>query len=353
MLLKKEGRSAARLRPSRQPFENGGGTMRLLTKAVVVAALLIVAQAPAQAADKMKITVSGIFSAFSNYFIAIDRGYFAQEGIEVEVIQAGGGTATPALLSGDVAYSSSASVAITAILKGAELKIVFADNDHVPYQLWSGVPAIKTLEDLMGKQVGIENRGDTHELAVRRTFLEKGVDVSTIVFTPMQSRATIMAGVTSGALAAASVVQDEVQRLRLIPNAHMIANMQEIVHTITGGGVFSDKLLKDNRPLAKRFVRAMVKGRRHAIAHPDDMVAAVMKRDPAQTRDSVLQGWKDQEPLRTKDGTISPEAQKQEIAIRSELLGIAPEKRRTPEQSFDFSLIREVNAELDKEGWKP
>jgi len=328
--------------------------MRLKMKAALIACLLsITVHGPTQAADKMRITVSGIFSAFSNYFIAIDRGYFAEEGIEVEIIQAGGGTATPALLSGDVQYSSSASVAITAILRGGELKIVFADNDHVPYQLWSSVPAIKTIEDLKGKQVGIENRGDTHELAIRETFLAKGVDAKDVVFTPMQSRAATMAGVTSGALAAASVVQDEVQRLRLIPNAHMVANMQEIVHTITGGGVFSDRMLKENRPLAKRFMRAMVKGRRHAISRPEDMVAAVMKRDPAQTPDSVLQGWKDQEPLRTKDGTIPPDAQKQEIAVRSELLGIAPDKRRTPEQSFDFSLIREVNADLDAQGWKP
>jgi NitT/TauT family transport system substrate-binding protein len=323
-------------------------------KAVLAATVVFFASfMPVQAADKMKITVSGIFSAFSNYFLAVDRGYFAEEGIEAEIIQAGGGTATPALLSGDVQYSSSASVAITAILKGGELKIVFADNDHVPYQLWSGVPAIKTLDDLKGKQVGIENRGDTHELAVRKTFAEKGVDASTVVFTPLQSRAALMAGLTSGALAAASVVQDEIQRLRSVPNAHMIANMQEIVHTITGGGVFSDRLIKENRPLAKRFMRAIMKGRRDAIARPEDMVASVMKRDPAQTRDSVLQGWNEQAPLRTKDGTISLEAQKQEIATRSELLGIPPEKRRTPEQSFDFSLIREANAELDAAGWKP
>lgn len=328
--------------------------MRSGTKALGAACMaLIVASAPARAADKMKITLSGIFSSFSNYFIAIDRGYFTQEGIDVEIIQAGGGTATPALLSGDVQYSSSASVAITAILKGGELKIVFADNDHVPYQLWSAVPAIRTLDDLKGKQVGIENRGDTHELAVRETFLAKGVDVSTVVLTPMQSRAGIMAGVTSGALAAASVVQDEVQRLRSVPNAHMVANMQEIVQTITGGGVFSDRFLAENRPLAKRFMRAIVKGRRHAIAFPDDMVAAVIKRDAAQTRDSVLQGWKDQAPLRTPDGTIPLDAQKREITVRSELLGIPPEKRRGPEQTFDFSLIKDANAELDAQGWKP
>jgi NitT/TauT family transport system substrate-binding protein len=324
-----------------------------LRAVLVLAAVLILGTAPVHAADKMKITVSGFFSAFSNYFIAIDKGYFADEGIEVEAIQAGGGTATPALLSGDVSYSSSASVAITAILKGADLKIVFADNDRVPYQLWSGVPTILTLANLKGKQVGIENRGDTHELAIRQTLMLSGMDPNAVVYTPMQSRSASVASVISGALSAASVVQDEVQRLKLVPNAHMVANMQEIVHTITGGGVFSDAFLKDHHDLARRFMRAMLKGRRRAIAAPDDIVASVTKRDPGQTRDSVLQGWNEQAPLRTKDGTISADAQAREITIRSDLLSIPADKRRTPAEAFDFSLIREANAELDKEGWKP
>jgi ABC-type nitrate/sulfonate/bicarbonate transport system substrate-binding protein len=327
--------------------------MRFATKAMLAASLSLTAIGPAHAADKMKITVSGWFSSFSNYFLAIDKGYFAQEGIETEIIQAGGGTATPALLSGDVQYSSSASVAITAILKGGELKIVFADNDRVPYQLWSAQPAIKTLTDLKGKQIAIENRGDTHELAVRETFRAEHVDASTIIFTPLQSRATIVAALSSGSLAAASVVNDEVERLKTLPNAHMIADMTKIVHTITGGGVFSDAFISKNRDLAKRFMRAAVKGRRHAIAYPEDMIASVLKRDSGQNHDAILQSWTVQMPLRTTDGTISTAAQKEEITVRSELLNVPPEKRRTPEQAFDFSLIREANADLDKQGWKP
>jgi NitT/TauT family transport system substrate-binding protein len=328
--------------------------MRFAIKAALAATVVsLTAIGQAHAADKMKITVSGWFSSFSNYFLAIDKGYFAQEGIETEIIQAGGGTATPALLSGDVQYSTSASVAITAILKGGELKIVFADNDRVPYQLWSAQPAVKTLEDLKGKQVAIENRGDTHEIAVRETFRNGKVDSATVVFTPLQSRATILAGLSSGSLAAASVTNDEVQKLQALPNAHMVADMTKIVHTITGGGVFSDEFLAKHHDLAERFMRAAVKGRRHAVAFPEDMVASVLKRDAGQNHDAVLQSWNTQMPLRTADGTISEDARKDEIVVRSELLNVPPEKRRTPAQAFDFSLIRQANADLDKQGWKP
>jgi ABC-type nitrate/sulfonate/bicarbonate transport system substrate-binding protein len=53
---------------------------------------------PAQAADKMKITVTALASGFGDYFLAVDHGYFKDQGIDVEIVQAGGNTATPAPL---------------------------------------------------------------------------------------------------------------------------------------------------------------------------------------------------------------------------------------------------------------
>ena len=306
---------------------------------------------PAQAADTMKITVSALASGFGDYFIAIDRGYFAEEGIEGKIIQAGGNTATPALLSGDVQYSTSASIAISAILRGGELKIVYVNNDRVPYQLWTAMPSVQTLADLKGKRVGVETRGDTHELAMRAVFEDAKVDPSTVVFAPLANRAAIVAGVMSGALGGASLVTDEVERMRTIPNARLVADLQK-VHLIAGGGVFSDAMLKNNRPLAERFMRAVVKARRRGQAHPEDVVASVLKRNASATAEQVQAAMAAQRPLNTKDGTIPVDVQRREIANRGEVMGIAADQRPAPDKMFDFSLLKEVNAKLDAEGWK-
>ena len=159
--------------------------------------------APARANDQLKITVSGLVTGFANYFVAIDRGYFAQEGIDLDVIQAGGNVGTPALLSGDVFFSTSASIGLTAILKGGDIRIVYVNNDHQPYELWTANPAVKTIADLKERQVGIETRGDTHELTIRAALVASGVDPSTVFFTPLSNRAAITAGLLSGALGGA------------------------------------------------------------------------------------------------------------------------------------------------------
>jgi NitT/TauT family transport system substrate-binding protein len=320
--------------------------------AIAAAWLSLVVALPAQAADKMKITVTALASGFGDYFLAVDRGYFKDQGIEVDIVQAGGNTATPALLSGDVQYSTSASIAITAILRGGELKIVYVNNDRVPYQLWTATPAIQTLADLKGKQVGVETHGDTHELAVRSAFETAKVPLAGVVFSPLANRSAIVAGVMSGALGAASLVTDEVERMRTIPNARMLYDLQN-VHLIAGGGVFSDAMLKNNRPLADRFMLAVVQGRRRAAAHPEDVVTAVLKRNQAATAEQVQAAMVAQRPLNTKDGTIPVDVQQQEIVNRSEVMGIAAGERPSAEKMFDFSLLKEANAKLDAEGWQP
>ena len=327
--------------------------MRLIAKTLFAAVILIACRSGgALAADPMRITIPGMISGFGDYFIAIDHGYFAQENIAAELVQAGGSTAIPALLAGDVQYATSPGVAISAMLRGGELKIIYVNNDHVPYQLWSLNADVKTLADLKGKQVGIETRGDTHELSIRRALVNAGMDPASVILTPLSNRGAVVAGVTSGSLAAASMMTDELERLRSNATAHMIFDL-ETIPLIAGGGVVSEKLLAENRPLVKRFLRAAIKGRRRADAFPDDVVTATRKRNAVQTPAEIRAAMESTRDLATKDGTISLDLQKQEIANRSEVLGIPSEKRRDPATMFDFSLLREVNAELDKEGWKP
>ncbi len=326
--------------------------MRQLAKTLAALALLTAFAPAARANEPMKMAVPGLLSAFADFFLAVDKGYFAEEGLDVTIIQAGGSIAIPALLSGDLQYATSPGVALSAMLRGGALKIVYVNNDHVPYQLWSLAPGVKTLADLKGKQVGIETRGDTHELAVRRAFAGDGVDTSDIALTPLNNRGAVVAAVTSGAVGAASMMMDELERLRTTPGAHMVYDL-ETIPLIAGGGVLSDDFLKDHREQTKHFLRAAIKGRRFADAHPDAVVEATRKRNPVQTPEEIKRAIASDVLLRTKDGTISPELQKQEIANRGAVLGIPPDKLRDPATMFDFTMLREVVADLDKSGWKP
>src|ERR1700761_6261306 len=135
-----------------------------------IGALAAVAAAPfvcaADAAEKVTITVPSTNVDDAAIFVAVQKGYFAAAGLDPDVIVAGGGVATPGLLSGSVQASASPAAALSAILRGADLRILLIFGTSPPYQLW-GNDSIRSLADLPGKSVGVQTRGDTFELATR------------------------------------------------------------------------------------------------------------------------------------------------------------------------------------------
>jgi len=84
-------------------------------------------------------------SSYIFFFSAIAKGYYKEEGLDLDVVEAAGGVATPALVSGDVQFSTSGSSAISAIMKGAKLKVLAVGEDRPSWQIWTTKPEMKTL----------------------------------------------------------------------------------------------------------------------------------------------------------------------------------------------------------------
>jgi NitT/TauT family transport system substrate-binding protein len=309
--------------------------------------------APAQAADKLKIAIPVTTGTYAMYFVAEDKGYFQEENIDVELIIAGGGTATPALMSGDLDYNGSPGAAISAILKGAPLKIFFVSQDRPAYELWSGDPNIRSIADLKGKPVGILTRGDTTEVALRILLKQQGIDPGGVIYTPLSQGQVRLAALTAGSVAAGMLLKDEVAQAKTFPNLHMVFDVQNAIKQMGGGAVARYKSLEEGRELSRRFLRGLIKGRRYSDAFKSETVDSVQKRNPRTPRGALETSYDDTAKTATKDGTLDFEGQRGEIDARSDVLNIPPSQRMRPAQVFDFSLVNEINRELDNRGWRP
>jgi NitT/TauT family transport system substrate-binding protein len=114
--------------------------------------------------------------------VAMEKGYLREEGLNVEVVRAGGGVATPALLSGQLHFSTSAGAALSAAIRGGPLKIVYTHLSKPTYKLVSNKPEIKTVKDLIGKKVAISTFGDTGHLAALLALKKYGIPSSSVLF---------------------------------------------------------------------------------------------------------------------------------------------------------------------------
>src|ERR1700689_2940094 len=150
----------------------------------LLALALWVALAADAHARAMTMTVTQITAHYAPYFIAIDKGYFGEGGIDMSINEAAGGSATAALMAGRIDFTASAASTVSAILRGAKLRVIYTMAARPAYQLRSTAPELKTLADLKGKQVGITSRGDTYEIAMRLVLMQAGLPQNLGGYTP-------------------------------------------------------------------------------------------------------------------------------------------------------------------------
>jgi len=307
-------------------------------------------------AEHVKVTYPNLNGSYIYFFTAIDKGYYKDEGFDLEVLESGGGTATAALVSGDVQFSTSGSSAISAILKGAKLKVLLVGEDRPDWQVWTTKPAIKTFDDLKDQQIGVVSRGDTGEIGIRYYLMKRGLPSDFVAFTPMgSSLGTRMAMVKSGALPAALLHPGDVEILRNaggLEHGLMLADLRQEVRSTFNGLATSDDLIKNHPDEVERFVRATRKGMIYARNNRDESIArfaGYMKAKPEE-----VSGEYDQlRTLMALDGTIDTEVQNNEITLRSAMMDLPKEKLMARDSVFDFSFAQRVNAELAAKGWKP
>ena len=144
------------------------------------------------------------FAETATLHIAIQQGFFEEEGLNVSLAEAAGGGAglVPGLVSGDidVIYTNYVSV-LQAAQEGLPLRII-RENDRPGVQgiHSSAASGITTPADLEGKRVGINGLGNIMELTSRAVLASYGVtDVEFVEIPPPNMLAAIAEGQVDGA----------------------------------------------------------------------------------------------------------------------------------------------------------
>lgn len=312
------------------------------------------ALAPASLARPLEI-IRVAFAAdaaiYAPYFAAMDKGYYAEEGLQIEILKAGGGAATPALISGDLQYSTSATSAVSAAIQGAPLRVILTSADRVPYDMWSSGPEIRTLADLAGKPVGVQARGDTFEIATRLLLHKYGLDPNSVVYTAIGTGNQRLVAMQTGSVAAMAIDTGVVVQLRGAGFAgNLLADLRTDVRMPYQGVATTDAELQQQGDRAKRFLRATYKGRDFFKAYREATLD-ILGHYNGIPRDANAADYDDTLPLLTEDGTVPLDDARQDALLRAATNGI--EQIPPIEQMYDFSLAREVYGALKASGWQP
>jgi NitT/TauT family transport system substrate-binding protein len=321
---------------------------------LLVALLAMAITAPSCALDRIKINYVEPAPYYAPLFLAIDKGYFADEGIGAELVQAGGGVATPALIAGDLDFSTSGSAAISAILKGAKLRVLFVTSDRPAFEVWAQ-PEIKSLDDLKGKQVGIISRGDTSEIAFRYYLSNHKLHGDFVAYTPLGTGTARIAGMASGTYAAALLGVNEMEELKAsgkFDRLHLLADLTKDVHMVFSGLAARDAVIAEKPDLVRRVLRGILQGMAHTKASRGDAIAAMVAHGAGDAKKAGSQ-YDSSVALLDATGTTSLQNEDIELELRGELLGVPRAQLKKPADVFDFSFVEKAAAELKRENWQP
>jgi putative hydroxymethylpyrimidine transport system substrate-binding protein len=322
---------------------------------LLLAATIAFVTSPGRAEDLMRMTMAASEPVFGPYYVAIDKGYFAQQGLTVEIVAAGGGAATPALISGDVQFSTSSASALSAIVRGAKIKVVMVLSSAIQMQIWSTQADIKTLADLKGKQIGLQTRGDLSEFAIRAALSKAGMTVNDVGLTPVGYGGRL-AIARSGSLPAVILSNMEVKVARAdggLAHGHMVADIGREFKIPSNGLVTADKLLATNPGEIKRFMRATLMGMAYMRKYRAGTMAILEKHVKNTPTDILSDTLDDALRVMPETGTIPVSVQENEIAMRREMLNLPADKLLPASDIYDFSLVRQVAAELKASNWTP
>ena len=300
--------------------------------------LIGVSSASAQL-KKVRFSTTGISISELPFKVAQLRGFYREEGLEVETILIRGAVGMQALLGGSVDYTSASGSTIAAAVRGLPVKLVFISSSKPQFDLISQ-PQIKSVQELKGKIVGISSRGGSNDLMMQMILQKNGLapnkDVTTLIVGAQEE--TVLALRTK--LIAAALLTPPRPFMLQREGYNRIAYTGDYLSTYANGGIgVTDEKIKTNSAEVAAFVRAVVKALHFSRQNRAEMVKmmpgylgiidAVMIEqlyDLYLTRQSV-------------DGSVDENWMKGAIEFTQKTLGGAV-KEISPSQVFDFSFVQ-------------
>ncbi len=273
--------------------------------------------------QRVRIAYSSTGVNYVDLFLAKEKGYFREEGLESQLIQ----------------MSSN----IRAIQRGAPLRVVVVTLRRPLF--WLVVrPEYRAVKELKGKVLGISTIGGSQHLRAKGMLAAGGLDAEKDVTSiqindqTMQLQALVSNSVQITALSPpwVAVARDKFKM-------NILDSALERFAGIDSGLVVSLKLLQEKPDLVKKILRARAKGNRYYLENEregSEFLARLYKVDFK----TALESYRASKPAFTSTGIPTDDEIKEHLANDAQILKL-PEPVQ-PSKIVDFNLQREVVREL-------
>jgi NitT/TauT family transport system substrate-binding protein len=283
---------------------------------------------------------------FAPWYVAQERGYFREEGLEVKFDYRMDIDALQLVAAGqlDLAVAGGDQV-ITARAQGIPVSYLLTLYAKFPPAIVAKADSgIKSPRDLIGKRIGLPLYG-TNLLAIKAILKKAGVAESQVQLVDVGY--TQIPSLTAGKVdAVVGFANNEPVKLRAAGQAVNVIASWDYLNLVGHGLVTGEGQLKRSPELLRKMVRATLKGMRYALAEPDRTFAICLKYLPELGREQQriekqvlyesLKLWENDYTRQHGLGRSDPKAwdESQRLMLELGLIKKATPVRRLLQQQF-------------------
>ena len=254
-----------------------GSAIRLWLSVLYVLLVLFPFSSRAQEKKNLRVVFTGLaWNSELPFRVALARGFFKAQGLEVQpIFVRGGPMALAALSSGEVEFAEigGAQAVMRSRSRGLDAVIIASIANATTFQL-VGTKATRSLEDLKGKIIGVTGAGAFSDFAVRTFLRRKGIDPDKDVMLRSVGGSTMrVSALEKGIVVAAPFSPEDTVRLVRL-GYPMIANMSDSLNIPQSIVVARNEALEKMPDTAKRFLKALILGMQLAKTNKADAIKA-------------------------------------------------------------------------------
>jgi len=315
-------------------------------KRVALIVVLLMWADTSVAADKVRLSISAVDISFLTAGLASKRGFFRDEGLDVEIIRMNANVSITALSTGDIYYTMIFASVVRGALRGMPMKVVSSYMDSSTHLLMAR-PEYKSLKDLKGKTLAVSTFGATSDVAARMMFKQGGVDpereLKIIPLGAERSRYTALREGIVDVAVLSPPADSEATRLGFNVLSRFFEHFKL---PFTGLGV-NTKKLKEKPDEVKRMIKAALRANRFVRQNREGTIQTLMdwvhvdRESAAATYDST---WR----IFSEDGNIAESGLRLVIDQGRQAMKI--DRPVAIEEVADFAPLREAQKELGIKG---
>jgi NitT/TauT family transport system substrate-binding protein len=296
------------------------------------------------ALKKVRIAIPSMSASHMPVYMAKDLGYYANEGLDTEIILMRGGLSIQALVAGSVDYTGTPGATVAAAVQGVKLVVLMGYSNKSLYDLVVN-PEISSYAELKGKRFGIGSlTGFSFEVPrvmLGRNGLDIKKDVTTVLIGPTADRVNALrANAIQG-----TILEPPFNFMVLKEGFRKLGYSGDYYQNLQGALTTSQVKIKGDPEEVRRFVKATTRG---FLANRDQphLALPIMRRYLKLDLQFAEQVYDYNRPSLTPDGTISEELMRTIIETQRAASNVS--RAIDPEEIFNFSFVREAMKELTR-----